>query len=118
MGHVMGFLDRDESLRLKQNGMEQAAINRPELLRTARTIARQIAGDRGYVTADDVAKELIARNKPKLGPAAGSLFKPKEFEWTGLRVVSAQTTNRGRELKVWKLKPSQSSRITRPEDDE
>lgn len=100
----METFDKDESLRLKEQGMKQAAKNRPELLRIARTIAREIAVSQGTVTADDVAAELVSRSLPRLGAAAGSVFKPKEFEWTGLRVVSEQTTNRGRELKVWKLK--------------
>ena len=99
----MESFDKDESLRLKKTGMKQAAENRPELLRIARTIAREIAVSQGTVTADDVAAELASRSLPLLGAAAGSVFKPKEFEWTGLRVVSEQTTNRGRELKVWKL---------------
>jgi len=99
----MKTYDTDESLRLKQKGMELAAEKRPELLRIAREIAKEIATSQGTVTADDVAAELDNRSLPRLGPAAGSLFKTPDFKWTGLRVFSEQMANHGREFRVWKL---------------
>ena len=43
----MKTYDTDESLRLKQKGMELAAEKRPELLRIAREIAKEIAISQG-----------------------------------------------------------------------
>ena len=99
----MESFDKDESLRLKNRGMELAAQKRPELLKIARIIAKEIAVSQGTVTADDVASELDSRALPRLGPAAGSLFKTADFEWTGQRVFSEQAANHGREIRVWKL---------------
>jgi len=99
----MKTLDKDESERLKTNGMELAASNRKELLNIARTIAKEIAVSQGSVTSDDVAMELDNRALPRLGPAAGSLFTTSDFMWTGQRVRSEQPLNHGREIRVWKL---------------
>jgi hypothetical protein len=96
--------DGDESQRLKQQGMDEAASSKFELLEIARTIAKEVAVSQGSVTADDVAMELSDRSLPQLGAAAGSLFRNGSFYWTGLRIASKQTLNHGRELKVWKLK--------------
>ena len=84
---------------LKRTGMKQAAENRAELLERARQIALQFAHKNGTVTADDVAFRM---DKP-LGPAAGSIFKTKDFEFTGERRQSTRPDNHARELKVWRL---------------
>jgi len=89
------------SVGRKVEGMSAAARKRPELLERAREIARGVAreGD-GTCTADDVADYM----EYGLGPAAGALFRTKEWEWTGRRVPSRQPSNHARELKVWRLR--------------
>jgi hypothetical protein len=97
----MTKFDMEESKRLKEHGIKTAAGKRPELLRIARTIAKEIAVSQGTVTADDVAVEMASRKLGNLGATAGSLFRGNDFVWTGLRVMSKQVNNHGRELKVW-----------------
>lgn len=97
----MTKFDMEESKRLKEHGIKAAAKKRPELLRIARTIAKEIAVSQGTVTADDVAEELRERALGDMGPAMASVFRTRDFEWTGLRVMSKQVNNHGRELKVW-----------------
>ena len=100
----MNLFDHAEAQRRKADGQQLAANNRDELLTVARSIAREVAELRGRVTADDVAAELDRRGLPQLGPAAGSLFRGSQWQFTGKRVVSKQLRNHGRELKVWELK--------------
>lgn len=109
--------DARESKRLKDAGMLKAAKNRKYLLEIARTIARRIALAGGgvsttqpltgkmdlCVTADDVGAEMEAKGYPDLGPAAGSIFKTKEWVWTGHRIRSNKISNHARELRVWRL---------------
>jgi len=97
----MTTFDMEESKRLKEHGIRVAAEKRPELLRIARTIAKEIAVSQGTVTADDVAEELRDRALGDMGPAMAAVFRSRDFEWTGLRVMSKQVSNHGRELKVW-----------------
>lgn len=98
--------DRIESERLKREGMKQAADNSASL-GYARMVAKHIAFTRRpyIVTADDVGAELERRGySGNLGPAAGSLFKGPEWEFTGQRIRSTRKSNHARELKVWRLK--------------
>lgn len=101
----MDLFDITESLDLKAGGMELAATTRSELLDTARAIALEL-GRRGDVTADDVGRMMEQRGYAveDLGPAAGSIFKTKQWQFTGVRVASSRKSNHGRELKVWRLK--------------
>lgn len=102
----MNLFDHAESERRKASGMELAELKRFELLQVARGIAVDLCRRNGQCTADDVFIEAENRGTDlsDLGPASGSIFKPKYFEFTGLRVKSARKTNHARELKVWRLK--------------
>jgi len=95
--HFRHRLDKEESTKRKAEGMELATKSKHELLDEARKEAIRVCETKGYVTADDICDF-------DLGPAAGSVFKDKRFEFTGGRVLSAQPKNHGRELKVWRLK--------------
>lgn len=97
--------DRTESNRRKARGMAVAADHAPYLLEKARGIAREIAAKQGTVNADEVSMELARLGWPDcLGPAAGSLFKTKDWEFTGQFVPSTRVTNHSRLLRVWKLR--------------
>ena len=97
------LFDYAEAQAAKSRGMKRAASHRSDDLETARSIARHLAQTKGSVTADDVQKELIARDID-LGNAAGSIFKTKDFVWTGEFYHSERVIGHGNLLRVWKLK--------------
>ncbi len=93
-----------ESERLKIEGMARAS-ERAAHLKRAREIATLLAmgkHDR-CITADHVGREMKRLGLQPLGPAAGSLFRGKNWVFTGNRIRSSRVTNHARELKVWKL---------------
>ena len=93
-----------EQLRL--DGMQQAAGNTKEQLDIARKVAKQIALRRKdrTVTADDVGRVLKeVYGLDTLGPAAGSIFKTNDWEFTGQWRKSKRVTNHSRMLRVWRL---------------
>ena len=95
--------DRGEQLRLA--GMGLAADNAKESLAVARKVATVIAKRRKdrTVTADDVGRVLKDYyGLDSLGPAAGSLFKTGDWEWTGQFRKSKRVTNHSRLLRVWR----------------
>lgn len=69
-------------------------------LKTARTIAVELAQKDGQVTADGVQEELQKRGI-NLGNAIGSVFTG--FANTGRTVKSTRQGNRGRRILVWAL---------------
>lgn len=95
---------------LKDAGMTLAATNRKELLEQARRQVRLRASLNGTATADDLDEDL----RVQLGPAAGSVFKGDDFEFTGERVRSTMDSNHARELKVWRLTAVGKSKVQQP----
>lgn len=106
MGQIKGQLfDLLEARARKEQGMRLAADNQPTELDLAREIAATLGRRCGEVDADMVGRILKAQHGiESLGPAAGSIFRGKEWEFTGRRKLSARKTNHARELKVWKWK--------------
>lgn len=99
------LFDAKLSEKLKKDGMEKAADNVDETLTLARNIARRLAQKNGKVNADDVGRILKTDLRiDSLGPAAGSLFRGKEWEFTGKWVKSKRITNHSRMIREWKLK--------------
>ena len=101
------LFDYAASLRLKLEGMELAAEHRGEWLALARRIAVLLAKQNTAreCHADMVARELRRLGLPHCGgPAAGSIFKEKSWEFTGRRIQSCRITNHARELKVWRYR--------------
>jgi len=104
-GMTMDLFDLAEAQRLKEEGMESAAANKHDLLKYARHVAKQIAmlSASRIVTADDVSRAFAKEGiTDSLGNAAGSIFKGKDWEFTGQRIKSARKTNHSREIKVWR----------------
>jgi len=97
--------DAAESQRHAEQGMLFAAENNAALLTLAREIARSIARRKGEVTADDVQMELHNRgySLKALGNAAGSLFRGREWVFTGRMVKSARIHAHSNLLRVWRL---------------
>lgn len=93
--------------QLKFQGMLTAAERRKWELTLARGIAEKIAARRGsrLCNADDVGRVLKREHSiDSLGPATGSLFKHKNWEWTGHWVKSKRVSNHSRMIRQWRLK--------------
>lgn len=104
MGQLTLF-DGDESELRKTDGMEQAAANQADGLKLARQIAVELCRRHGETNADQVGEVLLARHGiDTLGPAAGSIFRPAQFVFTGHYVNSTRKTNHSRLLRVWRLR--------------
>jgi len=94
-----------ESRDRKRIGMTRAAVNRNVLLDKAREIARFLAQRDGETNSDAVSQELMQRGYPDcIGPAAGSIFKTRDWVFTGRFVNSTRITNHSRLLRVWALR--------------
>ena len=101
----MQQLDLKLSQVLKTSGMAKAAANSGEKwLPVLKGIARHLASKYHVVDADMVHQYVLDYKLqiPK-GPFWGSIFKGKEWEFTGLRRTSEQPKNHSREIKVWRL---------------
>ena len=83
---------------------------RVQLADLYRRRVRVLLEDEHYVTADDavVIHEELERGSPMpvTGPRVwlGSLFKSKEWEFTGRWVTSSRPENNGRQQRCWRLK--------------
>jgi hypothetical protein len=96
--------DRHTGERLKDEGMETARKAAQEPLRYARRLARLHHRARQGITADDVGEALEAHGRDScLGPAAGSLFRGAEWQWTGQFRKSSRVSNHSRLLRIWRL---------------
>ena len=93
------------SEQLKQRGLDLAEDNVPTALEQAREIAKHLALVFGTVNSDQVGKDMKAMyNIDTLGPAAGSIFRGKEWEFTGNWIKSTRITNHSRMIREWRLR--------------
>jgi hypothetical protein len=97
--------DLEKGEQRKEWGIEQASLLRKELLELARRCAIRVAHRFGEVTYDDVFYEMIRRGLDPiaLGNAAGSIFRGKEFIFTGRWEKSRRVSNHARVNRVWRL---------------
>ena len=107
-----------EAVRRKEAGVALAAGNRTHLLAYAKGVARDLAlrNPLRETNADEVQRHLhavLGAVPGDLGPAAGSLFRGKDWEFTGKRIRSVQVRNHCRELKVWRLRGRQGITCTK-----
>ncbi len=102
------IFDAIKSNESKVSGMSQAAENKKSLLEFARKGLIEIARSRPdrCVTADDAQLYLVKNgiSVRALGSAAGSLFKTKDWEFTGKLVKSVRVHAHSNLLRVWRLK--------------
>ena len=101
---IQELFDELESEEIKRAGMAKAVANAYPL-QLARDIAEDIAieGD-GTADADRVGKRLQEQHDIyTLGPAAGSIFRGKEWEFTGEWIKSDRKSNHGRMIREWRL---------------
>lgn len=77
-----------------------------DALRQAKKASLDLAARLGEITMDDVcdAMKVDGHNPQDLGPASGSVFKSKAWEFTGKYVKSRRPENHGRLLRVWRRK--------------
>lgn len=101
---TLPLFDVVASERAKQEGMEQAADSKRELLEHAREIAAAIAILRGPITMDDVVEALVTDgySPHALGNSAGSVFKTEDWEWTGRFIPSERVHAHGNPLREWR----------------
>lgn len=101
----MNLFDAAESERRKDAGMALAAASREAILEVARERARFVARERGEVSMDDVVAALVVNgyDPAELGNAAGSVFRGREWVWTGRFVKSARVASHSNLLRVWRL---------------
>lgn len=90
----------------KTAGMARAAKNRSAVLEVARAIAKELAHGGREITADDVVEGLVRRGHSEhcLGNAAGSIFRGRDWEWTGRFDESKRVHAHGNLLRVWRLR--------------
>ena len=101
------LFDARQGEQMKFAGMTMAAQNNKEVLKLARSVAKEVALGRasGEVSSDDVGKILSVKYQiASLGPAAGSLFRGKDWEWTGRFKKSERVSNHSRRIMIWRLK--------------
>lgn len=105
------MFDIEAGERLRDEGMAAAAEKRVTVLELAERLAHNIAYNNGTVTIDDVREwmDKYTTNAKDLGNAAGSIFKGKEFEFTGVWVKSRRVSNHARMVRQWRLKRSSSA---------
>ena len=102
--NTLPLFDLAESQRHAEIGIALAAENNAPLLLKAREIARRIALECGEVTADDVQERLmmLGHRSDALGNAAGSIFKSREWQYTGRTVNSKRINAHARLIRVWR----------------
>jgi len=104
------LFDHVESQARKTRGMSLAAGIRNELLSKVQGVAVEVARAKGCITADDVTFEMLRRDPfydpAKLGNAAGSIFKGRQWQWTGAVLPAVRVESHGRLLRVWRLRAS------------
>lgn len=93
-----------QGVQEQQAGVAQAAAFRAEILSRARYAAKILGKTGSVVTADDVYALLIANgyNIDALGPAAGAIFRGKNWKFTGEWKQSNRVSNHARLNRVWK----------------
>ena len=101
------LFDLPKAKKLRDAGKDRAATERRELLWRAQNLAVNTARIWGVVTADCVYERMAALklHPERLRNAAGSIFADKTvWEWTGEWRQSTRVSNRGRYIRVWRLK--------------
>ena len=98
------LFDYAESQRRKSEGMEIAADHNKSDLEIGRMVARRLGVEQGYAHAEQVGK-ILARDYGivSLGNSAGSLFRNRDWTFSGDWHRSTRKTSHARDIKVWKF---------------
>ena len=89
----------------KEAGIALASEERGDLLEAAQLTAYALCLTKGTVTYDDVFLAMQARglHPERLGNAAGSVFRGKQWRFTSRWEKSARVSNHARVNRVWEL---------------
>jgi hypothetical protein len=100
------LFDVAESERRKEEGMALARLDKGKTLQVAKELAYIICRCNGTVTTDDIAYRMnsMGLHYSVLGNAAGSIFKGKQWEWTGQCTRSDRVLRHRGVIRVWRLK--------------
>ena len=100
--------DLEAGEQLKEEGRRRAEESHFSVLEFARDGLENIARGRESreVTADDATRYLVDNGieHNALGASAGSLFRGKQWEFTGRWEKSKKASNHASDLRVWRLK--------------
>ena len=91
-----------QAIVMRDRGIKQVARNNQHFLEVARYYARDQARRRGRITSDDVRKACPL--DPLHPNAWGSVFKSKEWMWTGEYRQSHAVSRHGGMQRVWRLR--------------
>lgn len=104
MRQISLTFDAQESAKRKKVGMDSAARSSRELLFMARLVAVELGRRNGETDCDEVCQELSRQGFPDcLGPAAGSIFKTEDWQFTGRFRKSSRVSNHSRLIRIWRL---------------
>ena len=101
------IFDIQEAREKRDQGLRQVSTNNERFLVVARDTAKNIAEWNGTVTMDQVRKWCPL--EPLHPNAWGSVFRGKEWEFTGEYVQSKAVSRRGGMQRVWKLSTMRES---------
>ena len=95
-----------EGAARKEEGINLAQTRRGVILAAAKRIAVQVAKEHGEVTSDEVFLGLREEgfDPLELGSASGSVFRGKEFIFSGRWKKSWRVSNHASDLRVWVLR--------------
>jgi hypothetical protein len=98
------LFDLSEGIRRKEEGLDLASRTRRDALAAAKLIAMQLAARRPdrTITIDDI-QEVIIPMGINLGPAAGSVFRGRDWEFVGTRKTKRKTSH-ARPVSIWRLR--------------
>ena len=96
------IFDIEEARAKRDGGLSLVERNNQRFLQVARDTAKRICAVKGTVTMDEVREQCPWE---PLHPAAwGSVFRGKDWEWTGEWKQSKIVSRRGGYQRVWRLK--------------
>ena len=95
-------LSLDQALAGRDAALDILERRYPRFLDRARAVAESIAGEKGWVTADDV-RQVLAIPSDVHHNAMGALFRGPRWERVGW-AKSAQPQRHGNRVGVWRLK--------------
>ena len=96
------IFDIQEARDKRDEGLRQVSTNNERFLKAARDTAKRIAAVQGTVTMDEVRKQCPW--EPLHPNAWGSVFRGKDWVFTGEYVQSQNVSRRGGMQRVWRLR--------------
>ena len=96
------IFDIDQARIKRDQGLQQVSDNNQRFVTVARETAKHIARRQGTVVMDDVRRECPF--EPLHPNAWGSVFRGREWVFTGQYVQSKNVSRKGGMQRVWRLR--------------